>query len=1012
MKISNLEWEELLIEQFWDTCPSFIRVKDEAGKLLYINRSYCEYLNWKLDYSPRHWLEWKPLQTLSEWEKKALNGRQKVVFEEKLNRLHGAVEWFETTAQPWTAPNGKVYLTCFSNNINEKVALKEERLQKKLEVQTIFEALPDFYFLLNEELRCTNCFSGLNALYFDSPDYFIGKNISQIFPPELYNQYLQAIQKARRYNELITFEYELPTKNGKQVYEARLAPILKSDIFVVLRNITRNKLTLETLKKREAQYRAVVEDQTELIFRFNTDATINFANEAFCRFFQTTPKAALNQHCKDVLGVQNAEEFQEHADKIRAQQIHFMSFEQKVKNKEEGEKWLQWTLRGLRAASDTSVDEFQAVGRDITQLKQTQSALLLAKDSAEKATRAKSEFLAIMSHEIRTPMNSVIGMTSLLANTNLSEEQKEYVEAIRSSGESLLLIINDILDFSKIESGKLDLEMHPFQLNDCMESILDIFTPRLYEKKLNFNYIIEPNVPATIIGDLTRLRQVLINFIGNAIKFTDVGDIIVRFRISREIAPEQVEIECSIKDTGIGISEDRLDLLFKPFSQVDSSTTRKYGGTGLGLAICAKLAELMHGKCRVQSAPNKGSTFYFSFIAGKKETSVKRYSSKIAFAISSDPLREALEAYLATRVEKFFPISADQLSDTLPNPKPALLLIDEVFLMKNMEKVQPFLAETALPTALIINSGLSPAFPGQASIKFTYTLNFPLKFSALENILREISSSKDAVYALPNLNAATETLVTTETNLDILVAEDNLINQKLIERILKKIGFRNIKVVENGKLAIEQTLCHPFDLILMDIQMPEMDGLTAARKITSYYKETKNMAPPFIIAMTANVMPSDKQDCLNAGMDDYISKPIRLEEVQMKILLYSRVIRKMKKLNYENLLSPTIPENTVLAKEPMGMNVYEAFAKELDRNLNKIIALANENPRPIELILRHIRHIRLLSHNLGAKLVAEVCQTFGSQLDTESEPIIYEEFAILVTRLLKQTVQAISGQNS
>jgi PAS domain S-box-containing protein len=780
----------------------------------------------------------------------------------------------------------------------------------------------------------------------------------------------------------------------------------------VLRNITRNKLTLEALKKSEAQYRAVVEDQTELIFRFNTDATINFANEAFCRFFQTTLKTALNRDCKEVLGEQNAEEFREHADKIRAQQIPFMSFEQKFINKEEGEKWLQWTLRGIRTVFNTSIDEFQAVGRDITQLKQTQSALLLAKDLAEKATRAKSEFLAIMSHEIRTPMNGVIGMASLLANTNLSEEQKEYVEAIKSSGESLLSIINDILDFSKIESGKLDLEKHPFELNECIESIIDIFSPRLYEKNLNFNYIIEPNVPATIIGDLTRLRQALINFVGNAIKFTHVGSITVRFRINREINPEQVEIECSIQDTGIGISEDRLHLLFKPFSQVDSSTTRKYGGTGLGLAICAKLAELMGGKCWVQSAPNKGSTFYFSFIAGKKQTTIKRYPSKIALAIGSALLQEALEAYLATRVEEYFIVSADQLSDTLANPKFNVLLIDQVFLMKNREKVEPFLSATNLPKALIINSNLSPAFSGQAPVKFTYTLNFPLKLSAVENILREISAAKDgAANPLPGFNEATETLVTTEMDLAILVAEDNPINQKLIERILSKAGFRNIKVVENGKLAVEQALCHPFDLILMDIQMPEIDGLAAARQITSYYKETKNTMPPFIIAMTANVMPSDKEDCLNAGMDDYISKPIRLEEVQMKIRLYSKVILQIKKLDYHNLLSSTIV-NTALAKESMGINVYEAFAKELERNLNKITALAKENLRPMELILRHIRHIQSLAHNLGAQLVAEVCQTFASQLNAESEPLLYEEFAILVNRLFKQTLQAICAQNN
>ncbi|MCS6904472.1 MAG: ATP-binding protein, partial [Bacteroidia bacterium] len=770
------------LQEVLNLCPTLVRIKDEKGKLHYINKAYYEYLKGAKDYTYQQCLEWAPLNNIGGEEKLVFEERKRKEWEEVLMPLEGEGEWFRTVAELYDVPGQGSFLVCFSENISEKVRLRNALRAKEQETKAIFDALPDFYFRLNSELVCTECFSGINSLYFESPDHFLGKNLSQIFKPVLYEKYLEAIHKAREYNELVTFEYELPTKNGKQVYEARLAPILKSEVFVVLRNITRNKRVVEALKQSEAQYRAVVQDQTELIFRFNSDTRISFVNDAFCRFFQTTPQAVVHKTCQEVLGQQNAEEFGEHAHKVASESISFISFEQKVKAKDNTEQWLQWTLRRIGGTASPKLDEFQAVGRDITQLKQTQQALLIAKESAERATRAKSEFLAIMSHEIRTPMNGVIGMVGLLSNTNLTEEQKEYVEAIRSSAESLLLIINDILDFSKVESGKVEIEMLPFWLNDCVESVIDIFTPRFYEKNLAFYYILEPAVPRAMIGDYARLRQILINLVGNAVKFTHAGYIELRFRLSREIGSQEVEIECSVKDTGIGISKERIPLLFQPFSQGDTSTTRKYGGTGLGLAICAKLIELMQGKYWVESEPSMGSTFYFTFVVKKKDSQSLFLPLRVGSGIGTSILKESLEAILFGMVKSYYFMDIDELVSSLNSASLDLIIVDYVFIATYGVQLSSCIQKYEIPFVLITYPGLSSTLLSFLPFQFKYTLNLPLKQSNLQNILQEVAkvpaeASKEVV-TNKEFVIAFSSLV---NSISVLLAEDNLINQKLMD---------------------------------------------------------------------------------------------------------------------------------------------------------------------------------------------------------------------------------------
>jgi PAS domain S-box-containing protein len=648
------------------------------------------------------------------------------------------------------------------------------------------------------------------------------------------------------------------------------------------------------IRDNEARYRDLLDNQADVILRRDGEERLTFVNQAFCRVFGRERSTVLGKPFRPrVLAGDEA------CPLAPGAAIRHQRYVQQIETAA-GARWFEWEERAVPAADD-AVPEVQSVGRDITEARRVQAQLTEARRQAEAANRAKSRFLAAMSHEIRTPMNGILGMTGLLEETDLSPEQRTYADAVDRSARTLLTLIDEILDFSKIEAGRLALKSEPLSVEECVQGVVELLAPKAYEKGIEIAWAIDPAVPRALLGDDVRLRQILTNLVGNAVKFTDKGGVLVTAGVlppssGKPLPADATMLAIAVEDSGVGIAPDALPSLFLEFVQADATVRRRHGGTGLGLAISRRLAQAMAGDILVASEPGKGSTFAAvvrlryaegQAPAGPRAVACTRH---VLLALDQPVARRAVGLALEGAGIPFEAASlaeAGRLVDAAAATGEPFtsLLVDASFGHEDAVRLLTHARDAApgqsVQGIVVLDTTGRAGFAELQKAGFDAYLVRPVRprslLAAIETGFTDLRETAPVAAVQPGPDQRSRKAPS------VLLVEDNEINALLARRLLEKSGC-TVRACGNGSEAVEifrrivAGTLPAVDLVLMDIQMPVLDGLEAARAIRHLYAGRDLRCPP-IVAVTANAFEEDRLQCLDAGMDDYLTKPFDRDEL-------------------------------------------------------------------------------------------------------------------------------------
>lgn len=972
---ARLHQERYLLGNLMEHIPDNIYFKDAEGHFIQINKAKARRSGLKdpadavgktdFDFFPE-----EHARKAQADERKLMDSGQSLIGqEEKLVWPDGTATWVSTTKVPLRDIDGNVIGTFgLSRDITERKRAETDLDYERYLLLMLMESLPDSIYFKDARNRFLRISRGLATKFgLSDPAEAVGKTDFDFFTREHAQQAAIDEQELMRSGKPMLNQEERETWiDGRVTWVATTKlPLRDADgkvigTFGVSRDITKRKEAEEQLKRSESLYHSLVEYLPQNIFRKDLDGRFTFANQKFLSIIGKTQD--------ELIGKTDFDYFpKELAEKYRADDAEVIRTGNSVEIVEEhitpegSTRYMQVVKTPVYGARGEIIGT-QCIFWDVTEQKQAQAALHKAKEAAESANRAKSDFLANMSHEIRTPMNAIIGMTELVLDTPITASQREYLTIVRESGESLLAVINEILDFSKIEAGKLDLEQAPFSLRESLGDTLKSLALRAHAKGLELACRIDSQVPDTLLGDSFRLRQVVVNLVGNAIKFTEHGEIVLDVTCDAFAANQSPDdgylLNFAVRDTGIGIPADKQASIFAPFEQADTSTTRRYGGTGLGLTISARIVGLMGGRIWVESEPGQGSTFHFTGrfqLTEDAGTDVQPLSPaglrelRVLIVDDNATNRRILDEMLSNWEMR--PTSVPGVDDALAALRAAQHASDPYRLIltdANMPDVDGFtLAEqvrldTQLSGAVIMmltSGGRSGDISRCEKLGISAYLLKPVKQSELFDAI--VAGLGTATHDAAAAERIPGTCITTVRPLRILLAEDSLVNQKLAIGLLSKWGH-TVTVANNGREALAKLEAHAFDLVLMDVQMPEMDGMEATAAIRTGEKETGVHIP--IIAMTAHAMKGDREACLAAGMDAYVAKPVRAHE------LYAAI---------EQMFGTEAP--TPRAEEPPADNGVLDWSQALeavqgDRELLKDVARAflEEGPVLIEQIQQAI----------------------------------------------------------